>query len=274
MDPGGGSVPNTLPKVYMGGEWIPPTLVRQTGSSAIEIAKGAIRADKSQVPVGKPGTDWIRDPQTGKYYQLVDQQNVINMFFQFNQATKDDFRMKLGLTGNSNAVLMNDADLFARWAAYVKLASQYAAGGKAVTPWQLLNNDIASAERARNAPPKVTESTTTRTDLTSLPDAEGIFYESARQLIGRAPTAEEIKIFHGRLNKTEADNPIVQKVRTTTTGAGDVTEEVVSQTGGLDSGARQLAAQREAQANPEYGAYQASTTYMNAFRELIFGRGY
>lgn len=270
----GGSAPSNNPGVYMGGQWTPPRVdlpddVWSYGSAAGDLVAG------TQVPNGREGIDWIRDPATGKIFELAKQENIINMFFQFNEAVKDDLRMKLALTGNQNALRMNDSDLFSRWTAYVKLASQYAAAGKPVSPWELLNNDIMSAERAKQTmQPTVTETTSTRTDLTSFADAEAIFYQSARTLLGRAPTDEETASFHAALNAQETENPIVQRVRRTTSAMGDTTEEVISQEGGLSGEARQMAALKEAQANPEYGAYQASTTYMNAFKEMIYGRGY
>lgn len=270
---GGGSPSGADPGVYMGGQWSPTAANVPAGANPFD--PGAAAYLQGLTPDGTPGVDWIRDPQTGKIFQLVSQQNALNLFYQFNDATKDDLRMKLALTGNQNALRMNDSDLYARWAAYVKLASQYAAAGKAVSPWDLLNNDIASAERAKaTMQPTVTETTSTRTDLTSLADAEAIFFQSARTLIGRAPTEEETAKFHAALNAQEAENPVVQKVRRTTSATGETTEEVVSQTGGMSAEARQMTALKEAQANPEYGAYQAATTYMNAFKELIFGRGY
>lgn len=269
---GGGGTSAANPGVYMGGEWN-PTLNVPAGANPFDL--GAANYVTGAVPGGTEGVNWIRDPATGKIFELVSQENVLNMFFLFNQATKDDLRMKIALTGNQNALKMNDADLFSRWSAYVKLAAQYAAAGKPFSPWDLLNNDIAAADRAKQSmQPTVTETTSTRTDLTSLADAEAIFYQSARTLIGRAPTEEESAAFHAALNAQETDNPIVQKVRRTTSATGETTEEVVSQSGGMSGEAKQLAALKEAQTNPEYGAYQAATTYMNAFKELIYGRGY
>lgn len=265
----GGAPSANEPGVYMGGPPIlrPPVVISaEMGESDYPKEPGA---------TGVENRDWSRHGPTGFIVQLQTQEQAINSFFGWSIAQKDDFRMRLALTGNQNAQLMNDSDLLSRWAAYVKLAAQYAGSGKALTPWELMNNDIASRERAaEQMVPKTETTTSTRFDLSSAADAEAIFYQSARTLLGRAPTEAEVGNFQQHLNALESQSPITQRVERTTSATGETTEEVVSQEGGVGAEAKQLEAMKGAQASPEYGAYQASTTYMNAFKNLIFGKGY
>jgi hypothetical protein len=90
--------------------------------------------------------------------------------------------------------------------------------------------------------------------------------------MGRNPGKGEIGTFAGALAQAEQGNPTVE---TTTTEfdpvTGDPTNRRSVTSGGVSADAKALLAEDQIKADPEYGAVQASTTYMNAFENAIYG---
>ena len=72
------------------------------------------------------------------------------------------------------------------------------------------------------------------------------------------------------LNAYEKANPTI--TTQTTNYMGDtVTGQTSTTKGGVKEGARQLMAVEDVKADPEYGAYQAATTYFDAMMDMIGG---
>lgn len=100
--------------------------------------------------------------------------------------------------------------------------------------------------------------------------------KSLREMIGRAPTEEEIEDFSSRANALAAENPSVQETTTTQEWDEDLeryveTERETETSGGVSGSMLAGEAQEQAMESDEYGAYQASTTYYNALMDLLAG---
>lgn len=87
-------------------------------------------------------------------------------------------------------------------------------------------------------------------------------------LLGRRATDDEVDEFVGTLNSYERDNPTVQKTTDTYKEGELVDSKNVSRGGVSDSDVNGMI-EEDAMALPEYGAYQAATTYYDAFRAAI-----
>lgn len=191
---------------------------------------------------------------------------VTGQFYGWDQPTRDKFLAQAGLAGYDTGN-MKDGQLAALWGNYVAQAAEYLKNGVKVTPWDIMAKDRAQREAA--GPRTVTQKSTSY-DLSTEGDARAIFYTAAQQLLGRDPTKAETLSFQKALNKMERANPTV-----TTTTSNYMGQELQSQEstteGGVKEGARQMEAMDIAKAKPEYGAYQASTTYFNALMAMIGG---
>lgn len=208
--------------------------------------------------------------------QVQNYNDVVNQFYTWDDATKQKFRSQLALTG-MDVQRMNDAQLQKAWAGYVAQSGAYwqNGNGKGLTPWDVMSMDMANREQ--QGPTKSTStSTSTALDISTREDANYIAQQAARSLLGRDPTQQEISKLLGTLNQYERNNPRVTTSTQTSIQqpGGDNTSESSSTTqGGVSAEARNMLAQQQLKQGPEYGAYQAATTYFNDLMQVL-GRGY
>ena len=108
----------------------------------------------------------------------------------------------------------------------------------------------------------------TQVDLTSPTDARALINNVLSQQLGRAARPEEVSAFTAVLNNAEKSNP---STATTTTqyDQGDATASSTSTAGGLGAAGKQQVVSDQAMKLPDYGAYQAATTYMSALQAAI-----
>jgi hypothetical protein len=159
--------------------------------------------------------------------------------------------------------------------------------GKKLTPWDVLNSysnnsnkfgtvrrgdweyDIATGEKVKYVGPKSKTTTQKRVDLSSPEDVKAIATNALAQLLGRAPTAEEMAKFKTSINTLEEQNPTMATTTETLNDMGEVTNTSTTQTGGLSAEARQAAVADQAKQGPEYGKFQSGTTYWGALMQLL-----
>lgn len=219
--------------------------------------------------ITRPASEWVMD-----YYRWDGTRRS-----QFNGALA-----KLGY----DVTKLDDAKKASIWTEYVKQAAAYFPTGRNMDPWDIMGMDLLQQEAARQAEleaqklkgPETKTTTTSETRLSTELDAKAVLYQASKTLLGRAPTEAETASFWSNLNQQESANPVITE---TTTVRGPQTEEgregdIVSQnqvtSGGLSADAKQMLVMEEAKKNPEYGAYQAATTFKSALTDLVFGKGY
>lgn len=185
-----------------------------------------------------------------------------------------EYLLKLGLISEDQA---DDFGVLRDWwkEAVAEAANFYQNGsGKKLDPWQTLRfmygNDEAVARRkkalADNLPFTGTKVIPrSSVDLTDPTQAKGLINDVLSQMLGRAANPEELSQFTATLNAAERANPEVTTTSTTYDAGEPVSSSTVS-TGGLDR--RQVMIDR-AQSLPDYGAYQAATTYADALFRAI-----
>lgn len=193
---------------------------------------------------------------------------VAGQYYNWDQKTRDKFLSQLNLAGYDTNQ-MKDSQIASMWAGYAQQAAAYYAAGKSLTPWDILSKDMQQREAYMNTPRTVTQSSTSY-DMSTREDAHAIFLQAAQSLLGRDPTKSEIGAFQKALNAYEKKNPTV--TTQTTNYMGDtVTGQTSTTKGGVKEGARQLMAVEDVKADPEFGAYQAATTYFDAMMQMIGG---
>lgn len=202
----------------------------------------------------------------GAYDNTVKLSEVANQYYNWDVKTKNKFLTQLGLAGYDTQG-MKDSQIAQMWGNYAAQAAQYFSQGQRLTPWDILAKDRDQREQYMNTPRTVTQSSTSY-DMSTREDAHGIFLQAAQSLLGRDPTKSEITAFQKALNAYEKANPTV--TTQTSNYLGDTLQSQSSTTqGGVKEGARQLMAMEDVKADPEYGAYQAATTYFDAMMEMI-----
>lgn len=102
-------------------------------------------------------------------------------------------------------------------------------------------------------------------DLTDPLSAKALVNYTLSKALGREANAEELAAFTGALNSYESANPSISTTTATYSGEeGDSPDTSTVTTGGVTQDAAQQLLSDKARENPEYGAYQAATTYANA----------
>lgn len=210
-------------------------------------------------------------------------------FFQWNDKKRKDF-IAQGILGgllNEGAGMMEASKV---WKAMVGEAAMYNAAGTQISPWDIMSGYVKQSGGAgawvrqgdfeinsvtgerRYVGPQFKTTTDTRVDLTDPRTAQAIATQVFQRAMGRNPKQGELERFAAALAKAEKANPITSVVTTefdTTTGEAIGQNTVTS--GGMTAEARAMIGENQAKKDPEYGAFQAATTYQGALEALVFG---
>lgn len=148
-----------------------------------------------------------------------------------------------------------------------------------------LNEPRTVTQTAHTAGRTITE-TATQVDISNPEQSRALVQDVLSRALGRWATGAELAEFVGTLNTYQRENPSTSTRTTTTTPetttqtttesadgtssesstrttGGESSSSVVNQQGATAEGAQQLLLESAMEA-PDYGAYQASTTYMQA----------
>jgi hypothetical protein len=209
----------------------------------------------------------------------------------WDDATKRDFISKgiLYKLPGFNAD-MGMPELMKSWGDLVDSASAIsAAGGGQWSPWDVMNSygnsdknfgsirkgdwlyDAATGEKLKYVGPRTKTTTDKKIDLSSAEDVKAITTQMLTELLGRAPTSDELAKYRSSINGYEKDNPLVTKTISHLDDQGEVTAQDSTSSGGASDAARQSLIQDQATKGPEYGKFQSGTTYYNALMQMLGG---
>lgn len=155
------------------------------------------------------------------------------------------------------------------WVTAANQSSLFYSIGRNFTPWDVIEGFGKDSGGRRGSgggggggPRTVTS---TSVDLTDPDTARAIVNSALSDRLGRAANDEEVSTFLNVLNSAERANPTV----TTSHYSGDGSSVSSTTTGGIGATGKQQLAVDEALENPEYGAYQAASTYYNALIQAL-----
>lgn len=220
----------------------------------------------------------------------MSKEQALGEFFQWSDKKQNDF-IAQGVVGGQLQLGSGPLEGVKLWAQLVDMAELYGKVGKKVSPLDLLRRYVKAAGGAggtwvkqgdfqvntvtgerRYVGPRFKTTTNTQVDLTDPDTARAIATSLFQDMVGRDPRAGELKGFASALHAAEEASPVVQ---TTTTEFDTVTGEPVGadtvSEGGLTAEGRALIGQNRIKKDPEYGAYQAATTYQGALEQLVYG---
>lgn len=238
--------------------------------------------------------DYMEHDQMGEYQVKRKASDVMMDYYRWDYNTRQSFLNSLQGVG-VDVSKQTDSQLAQKWADYVNQSAAYTSLGKPINPWAVIGMDIFSQEGRRKAEAEkgpvtaTTSATTTMSDvnLSTQLDAKAMLYQASKTLLGRAPSDAETANFYAALNAQETANPQITTTTNNSTvtstegtvgGPGPSRTEETSQnrvtSGGLSADAKQMLVIEEAKKNPEYGAYQAATTFTDALKEMVYGKGY
>lgn len=257
-------------------------------NSTLGLNKVFMGTQKAPAPGSGYGLKPAEMVDQDNYMSLVDAQNLP---FSWSEDEKDKIiregilRKVPGFSEN-----MGMQELMSAWDDLVKLSAGAAKSGYKVSPNDILNSyksregttykkgnweyDAITDQPVRYVGPLTKTDTNTRVDLSTREDALSLAKTSMAQMLGRAPTQGELSNYLTLLNGYERANPATSvstsHIDPTT---GEVTSTDTSSTGGAGAAGKAALLEQNMQQNPEYGAYQAATTYYGAMMQEIM-RGY
>lgn len=165
--------------------------------------------------------------------------------------------------------------LTAKWNALVDRASttyMLSEGEKKLTPWDVLDliqREDESANGGEAAGNFTHVSTSKSIQDISEGEAWATLQSNLSRMLGRDPSDQEVRDFTHRMNGLAARNPSISRtVATYKDGrlTNSTTREVDS---GFTADDMAMTSYEDAQADPEYGAFQAASTYFNATQQAL-----
>lgn len=211
--------------------------------------------------------------------------------FEWDQAKRDKIiregvlKKIPGFTEN-----MGIQELLSAWDDLVKISAEAGATGHKISPTDIMGTyksregttykkgnweyDAITDQPVKYVGPLTKTDTNTRFDLSTREDALALAKTSMAQMLGRSPTQGELSNYMSLLNGYERANPqtssSTSRIDPTT---GEVTSTDTTSMGGTTQAGKAAMLEEQMKQSPEYGAYQASTTYYNAMMQEIM-RGY
>lgn len=149
------------------------------------------------------------------------------------------------------------------WDDAVAMAGRFAAADRRITPFMALDFMGGAGGGARGP----TSQTQRSYQIISRASANAYVRAMFKEQLGRNPTRAELKKWSGRLiAKSEADPTVTTS---TTTYSGQNASTVSRTREGFSDAEAEEYMRSTTEADPEFGAYQAATTYFNALMSAI-----
>jgi hypothetical protein len=217
--------------------------------------------------------------QTGAYLGSIlvhnDKRLPIDDAIQAFYAWGDDERAQWGKRLYGAGVIRDPGDfngMLEAWKyAVTQTASYNAAGRSKLTPWAFMD----MLERTGGTPgqkvdvPKTTTSSNTQYNIPSKSDAGAAIRTLFKEQLGRDPEDGELDRYTSMLISKFRANPASTTTTTTTDPDGNSTSKSTSKSGFNPAGYLE----DQVQGDPEWGAYQAATTYFNALQGALGAPG-
>lgn len=170
------------------------------------------------------------------------------------------------------------------WGSLIDRASKMFVGSKGknlITPWDALDlykdegafkGEGGTGPGASSATPAFTGTKVTKhedVNKISEGDAWSTMHSAVSSLLGRDPSEQEVRDFTYRMNHLAAEDPSITKTATTyKEGVATKSKSTVVEPG-MTANDVASAAYEQSQNDPDYGAYQAASTYMNLLLQSL-----
>lgn len=225
-----------------------------------------------------------KTPLFGNEDNILSWDDAIGEFYRWTDAERDKWKHQLIDLGfkESDLTASKLRDLWVT--ATQEAGNYYTLGGKNVTPFDaakiLWEGESDSAKTARGngfTGTKAYNSTSSNsnTTLTNQSDARALVLDVFQRMLGRNATDDEVKQLTVHLNDAEKANPQYSHSSTDVSSTyldGDLTNQVSNTTSSNGGGLNQRQTlEDEIIQMPEYGAFQAATTYMGYLRDMLGG---
>jgi hypothetical protein len=131
--------------------------------------------------------------------------------------------------------------------------------------------DARTGDRIKYIGPRSKTTTEKRIDLSSAEDVRALTTQMLTELLGRAPSPEEMSKYRTAMGSFEQAHPSVATTTTTINEKGEAVGSNTTTSGGVTQEGRAQLISEQAKQGPEYGKFQGATTYFNAMMQMLGG---
>lgn len=193
------------------------------------------------------------------------------MFAGFNPGEQQAMANKLFRAGILDSP--NDVQgAYSVWQQAVSFAADaYTAGRKTITPWDIIQQQIGASSKAvkRHGPDQTVD---TSYDMLAPGDAANMVRTMYQNELGRDPSKGELARYTSMLINKVKSTPTATVTQNTYDSDGNIVAQTHQKTQpGVSSAELGGMVLGGVHADPEYGAYQAATSYMGAIQSLFGG---
>lgn len=183
---------------------------------------------------------------------------------------------------------MGMPEIMDKWDSMITAAQSFSKDGAEWSPWDIMESyrkgddwgtvrkgdwlyDARTGEKVKYVGPKTKTTTSKNVNLSSPEDVKALTTQMLTELLGRAPTTEELARYRSSINGYEEANPELTTTTQTLNDMGEVVSQSSKTSGGASQAALSTIVSEGAKQGPEYGKYQSGTTYFNALMQMISG---
>jgi hypothetical protein len=195
----------------------------------------------------------------------VPSSSALNQFYSWSDEERAAWGRRLYAAGMTKNPDDYDAQLEGWKYAVANASSYYTAAGKTMTPWGFM--DMKQATMGEKVEPYRGPRVQKNYNLPSKTDAEAAIKSMFQNELGRDPSDGELDRYRSMMLAQYKKNPTVTTTTPTSFAAdGSVIDSKTTTTGGFNP---QGWLEDQTEADPEWGAYQAATTYFNALQQAM-----
>jgi hypothetical protein len=183
---------------------------------------------------------------------------------------------------------MGMPEIMSAWDDLAKMSQAWSAKGQNWSPWDIMDTyktdgkfgtvrrgdwlyDAATGEKMKYVGPRSKTTTSKNVNLSSPEDVKALTTQMLAELLGRAPTTEELAKYRASINGYEEKNPEITTTTSTLDEQGEVVAQSAKTTGGASQAALGSLVSDAAKGGKEYGKFQSGTTYYDAMMQMITG---
>lgn len=158
------------------------------------------------------------------------------------------------------------------WQGLVERAAKtytFSKGDRKVTPWDVLDM-VQREQEGQEDDENFTHVSTSRSvqDI-SEGEAWSVIQSNLSRMLGRDPSDQEVRDFTHRMNTLAARNPAISKTVSTYKDGRLTNSKTTEVESGFTADDMMQQSYEDAQADPEYGAYQAGAVYFNSAMQAL-----
>lgn len=253
-----------LKVVGLGREEEPPAMFVYMGDTDRRVVTQTAQDFDTPRGFGADAAPVVKNVETEQAQTI---QRALNQPYLWDDEELDDAMKKMQDAGLD---VKSFEDVTSVWESLVERAAKtysFSKGERKVTPWDVLdlvNRETETANGGEDPENFTYTSTSKNVQDISEGEAWSVLQSNLSRMLGRDPSDQEVRDFTHRMNTLAARNPAISKTVATYKNGRLTNSSTTEVDSGFTADDMVQDSYEDAQADPEYGAFQAASTYYNA----------